>query len=316
MPLVDMPLADLLRYQGRNPRPADFDAYWEDGLSEVPSTLAEAEPSGFESGIANCDDLWFEGVGGARIYAKRLLPRCGGNGWALLMFHGYSVGSGDWSDKLGWVAEGFSVFAMDCRGQGGKSQDPGGVLGGTLRGHIVRGLDDRPERMFYRQVFLDTVRLARLALTTPGVERLATIGASQGGALALACAALEPQVERVVSLYPFLCDYRRVWEMDLAKDAYEELALYFRRFDPTHSREDAVFERLGYVDVQHLAPRIRASVLMATGLMDTITPPSTHYATFNKLPGEKEMAVYPDFGHEGLPGFMDRAHRFLTTGQL
>ena len=119
-----------------------------------------------------------------------------------------------------------------------------------------------------------------------------------------------------MSLYPFLCDYRRVWEMDLAKDAYEELALYFRRFDPTHEREEAVFERLGYVDVQHLAPRVKAGVLMATGLMDTITPPSTHFAAFNQLAGEKNMVVYPDFGHEGLPGFMDQAHRFLTTGKM
>ena len=29
MPLVDMPLEKLLKYQGRNPRPADFDEYWE-----------------------------------------------------------------------------------------------------------------------------------------------------------------------------------------------------------------------------------------------------------------------------------------------
>lgn len=316
MPLVDMPLADLERYQGRNPRPADFDDYWDRGLAEVPSTLPDIEPADFASEVAECDDLWFEGVGGARIYAKRLRPIRESNGWALLLFHGYSVGSGDWSDKLGWVAEGFTVFAMDCRGQGGRSHDPGGVKGGTLRGHIVRGLDDEPDRLFFRQVFLDTVRLARLALTSPGIERLAAMGASQGGGLALACAGLEPRVERVVSQYPFLCDYRRVWEMDLARDAYEELSLYFRRFDPTHAREEAAFERLGYIDVQHLAPRVRASVLFGTGLMDTITPPSTQFAAYNKLRGPKAMVLYPDFGHEGLPHFADRAHAFLRSGEL
>ena len=35
MPLVDMPLEQLLTYQGRNPRPADFDEFWDDALAEM-----------------------------------------------------------------------------------------------------------------------------------------------------------------------------------------------------------------------------------------------------------------------------------------
>jgi|GEM_PF-2913200 len=32
------------------------------------------------------------------------------------------------------------MAAMDCRGQGGSSEDSGGVKGNTLCGHIIRGL--------------------------------------------------------------------------------------------------------------------------------------------------------------------------------
>ena len=46
--------------------------------------------------------------------------------------------------------------------------------------------------------------------------------------------------------------------MDQAKDAYAELGEYFRKFDPRHEREDAIFEKLGYIDVQYLCPRIRS----------------------------------------------------------
>ena len=35
-------------------------------------------------------------------------------------------GIGDWQNKLSFVA-GFSVAALDCRGQGGLSEDIGGV---------------------------------------------------------------------------------------------------------------------------------------------------------------------------------------------
>ena len=80
---------------------------------------------------------------------------------AVLMFHGYSGNSGDWSDKLDYVAQGLSVAALDCRGQGGLSEDAGGVKGNTLRGHIIRGLDDEPEKLLFRQIFLDYARSSR-----------------------------------------------------------------------------------------------------------------------------------------------------------
>src|SRR5205823_2021338 len=101
--------------------------------------------------------------------------------------------------------------------------------------------------------------------------------------LTLACAALEPRLKLAAPVYPFLCDYQRVWEMDLDVAAYDELRVYFRLFDPLHEREQQVFTRLGYIDNQHLAQRIRAEVLMAVGLMDTVCPPSTQFAAFNKI---------------------------------
>lgn len=41
-------------------------------------------------------------------------------------------------------------------------------------------------------------------------------GGSQGGALSIACASLVPEIKRVAACYPFLCDYRRVWNMDMS----------------------------------------------------------------------------------------------------
>ena len=45
--------------------------------------------------------------------------------------------------------------------------------------------------------------------------------------------------------------------------------------------------------------------------MDTICPPSTQFAAYNKITAPKEMAIYPDFGHENYPGFDDLAAQFL-----
>ena len=113
-------------------------------------------------------------------------------------------------------------------------------------------------------------------------------------------------------MYPFLSDYQRVWEMDLATGAYAELREYLRRFDPMHLREQEIYTRLGYIDIQHLAKRIRGEVLMATGLMDTICPPSTQFAVYNKITAPKKLVVFPDYGHEGIPCFWDEAYQFFT----
>ncbi|GAA3408304.1 alpha/beta fold hydrolase [Paenibacillus hodogayensis] len=316
MPQLDMPLKQLQQYEGRTPRPHDFDEYWDKALEEMRSTdpAVELVPAPISLPYADCFDLYFTGVKGARVHAKYLRPKgLTQPGPALLQFHGYSGSAGDWYDKLPYVALGYSVVAMDCRGQGGKSEDTGGVFGNTFRGHIIRGLDDAPEQLLFRHIFLDTAQLASIVMGLPDVDpnRVGAMGWSQGGALTVACAALEPRIKKAASVYPFLSDYRRVWEMDLAKDAYEELRTYFRLFDPQHKREDEVFTRLGYIDIQNLAPRIRAEMLFGVGLMDSVCPPSTQFAAINKITAPKTLEIYPDFGHEGLPGLHDKIMQFF-----
>lgn len=319
MPTIDKPLHELQSYRGITPVPHDFDAYWEKALRELDSTPPEPEllPTGdIHAPFAECFDLWFQGVGGARIHAKYVRPKHRPQpGPVLLQFHGYGWSSGDWVEKLSFAGQGIAVAALDCRGQGGLSEDNTPVKGNTHQGHFIRGLDDAPEQLLFRRIFLDTVQLARIVMSFPENDpsRIGTHGGSQGGALSIACAALEPRISRCVSIVPFLSDYRRVWELDLAKEAYAELRTYFRLFDPRHEREEEIFTRLGFIDVKNLAPRIKAEVLMGISLMDDICPPSTQFAVYNAINSEKQCLIYPDFAHENLPGFPDAAFNFLSA---
>ena len=77
MPLTfDMSLAELETYQGRNPRPDNFDAFWEEGLAEMREIDPQIEisPASFQTSVAECSDLYFTGVGGARVHAKLIRP--------------------------------------------------------------------------------------------------------------------------------------------------------------------------------------------------------------------------------------------------
>lgn len=316
MPQLDMPLQQLLAYNGSSPMPSDFDSYWDNALIEMRSVDPQLSISEslYSVPFATCYDLEFTGTGGARIYCKMVKPKqITSKVPAVIKFHGYTGNSGDWSHLLTYAAAGMIVVAMDCRGQGGRSVDSVSVKGGTLFGFIVKGVDDTKESLYYRHVFLDTAKLAQIVLEMDDVDstKVYAIGGSQGGALTIACAALEPRISKLVPVYPFLSDYKRVWDMDLAVDAYIGIKDYFRRFDPNHEREDEFFHTLGYVDIQNLAKRIQGEVLMVVGLMDNICPPSTQFACYNKITSKKDYLLYPDFGHEYLPGLSDKELTFL-----
>jgi cephalosporin-C deacetylase len=313
-----MPFEELLTYQGSTPRPADFDEYWARALAALAVVPADVEitPAEFQTPYARCSHLWFTGTGGARVHAKLLQPVAATEPHpAVLEFHGYSGSSGDWMSKLPYVALGHTVAALDVRGQAGLSVDEVPVAGWSMSTYLLRGVDDEPDNLLYRQLYLDTARLAQIVLDMSDVdsERVGATGWSQGGGLTIACAALEPRIKLAAPVYPFLSDYRRAWELDLEEPPYQEIAEYFRRRDPMHLREDEVFTRLGYVDVQHLAPKVRAATTLTVSLNDRVCPPSTQFAAYNKLTGPKSYRVYPDFAHGALPGTDDAIFQLMAT---
>jgi cephalosporin-C deacetylase len=52
---------------------------------------------------------------------------------------------------------------------------------------------------------------------------------------------------------------------------------------------------------------------MAIALMDTVCPPSTQFAAYNRLVAPKSRVLYPDFAHEQLPGWADREWAFFSS---
>ena len=313
-----MPLEQLYKYQGTNPKPKDFDEFWDKSLAEMWALDPQVElvESEFKTDVAHCYDMFFTGTDGSRVYAKLAVPKnLKEKAPAVLMFHGYYCKCMDWMTMLSYAGSGFVTAALECRGQTGVSEDHGIVSGSTVTGFIVRGLMDEPEKLYYRNVFLDTAMLARIVMGMDEVDeaRVATTGSSQGGALTLACAALVPEIKIATPSYPYLCDYKRVWDMDLDTGAYAALREFFRHYDPRHEKEEEYFTKLGYIDLQYLVPRIKAEVLMFTGLLDSTCPPSTQFSAYNKMTCKKSVKIYPDFGHEYLPDSPELAYEKIMT---
>lgn len=316
MPALDMPVKELEKYNGISPLPEDFDEYWDRAVAEMEAVDPKVEliPADFSLPRAECFDLYFTGVGNARIHAKYIKPKFVPEPHpAVIRFHGYFDYSGPWSAMLPFVSQGYSMIYMDARGQAGLSEDTSQLRGTTFCGHIVRGLSEGPEKLLFRSIFLDTAELARIVMQLPEVDsgRVGVMGDSQGGALTVACAALTPGIKKAAPLYPFLSDYKRVWEMDLDKGSYLELATYLRQKDPLHEHEEEIFRTLGYIDVKNLAHRIKAEVLLGTGLLDDTVPASTQYALYHSLNTKKKHLIYPDYGHEPIHHFQDAEFLYL-----
>lgn len=307
----------FLEYEGSSVCPKDFDEYWTDALKEANELDYNEEflKKEFPSKIADMYELRYTGTKGARIYAKVAVPKVReGKIPAVLMFHGLPGSSGDWSGLLKHASQGYLVAFMDVRGQGGLSEDVGGVLGNTYTMPFLRGVDGDKHDLLMRDVFLDTVILAKIIMNLDYVDenRVAVTGGSQGGALSVACACLVPEIKKCGIYYPYLSDYGYALKNDFKGNAYDGFNYYLRNFDPTHEHVDELMEKLGYIDIQNLAKWMKAKLLMFTGLLDMSCQPITQFAMYNKVTSEKDVILYPEYGHEGMKGAEDILFKFLS----
>ena len=248
-------------YYGATPKPADFEAFWQARMAEADAvpldytvTQAKEVPS-----WDGCDflDLWFTGMAGARIYAKYLRPHSDKPVPLVLQFHGYPGASRSFAEQASFAGMGMALIAMDCPGQAGYSVDAGGFLGTTVSGHIVAGLDGPAEGMYYVRLHQDIRILCRIVrqLQEIDLRRVFVNGGSQGGGLGLACCALNPGlINRAAILYPFLSDFKLVWDLGADEIAYEGIRYYARWFDADEHQQDRWFHQLGYIDSKNFAP--------------------------------------------------------------
>lgn len=306
-------------YYGATPKPDDFEAFWQARMAEADEvplqytiTQAKEVPS-----WETCDflDLWFTGMAGARIYAKYLHPRLAGPIPLVLQFHGYPGASRSFAEQASFAGMGMALLAMDCPGQAGHSMDAGGFQGTTVSGHIIAGLDGAPENMYYVRLHQDIRILCRIVRELEDIDLTSVFvnGGSQGGGLGLACAALNPDlVNRAAILYPFLSDFKLVWDLGADEIAYEGIRYYARWFDPDEHQHDRWFRQLSYIDSKNFATMVRCPVLFGTGLEDTICPPQTQCAVYNNLHCHKKRHLFPGYGHEEIPEFDDMLLDFFS----
>jgi cephalosporin-C deacetylase len=311
MPWYDLPLDQLREYRTTTQEPEGLDAWWALRLDEAralaePVTMARHEPDLY--GALEVYDAEFSGAAGDRIKAWYITP--GGPAPMIVRFIGYGGGRGTPAEHALLAALGYQVFVMDSRGQGGRWTT--GATGDGAPGPenslvMSRGITS-PENYYFTRLITDAVLAVEAALSLSDRQVVAVGGASQGGGLSLAAAALAPdKVSLCHADVPFLCDIQRA--ITLAPHApFTEIPEFLNE---NVDLIDTALNTLRYVDCALLARRITAECLLSVSLMDDICPPSTVFAAYNEIKSGKDIAVYPYSGHAVPHAHAERQLRHL-----
>lgn len=280
--LTDLTREALWTYRSDYMAPEDFDSFWEHALGEARSHDLSLVLRPVQTPLRTLDvfDVTFAG----RCRAWLRLPRHHeGNLPAVVQFHGYGSGRGSALHELHWASAGYAHLQVEVRGQHGRS------------GFLTEGIEHR-DTFAYRQVFTDAARAvdAVRGLEMVDASRVALVGNSQGGGIALAVAALVPDVAAVHAQAPFLCDLRRV-SLVATRPPYTELVTYLAA---RRAAVEQVLTTLSYFDGVGFACRATAPAWFSAGLMDDVVPPSTVFGAFHAYQGPKWMALWEYSGHE------------------
>lgn len=303
----DWPLEQARDYRPDLAVPDDLGEFWRTTLDDEP-VVSETQPVDNGLLVVETHDVTFTGFGGHPVRAWLHLPAeplRSGPLPGVVQLQGYNGGRGLAHEHVFWASAGYAHLVVDTRGQGsgwttGATGDPG-PTGPSQPGFLTRGVEDR-DTYYYRRAYADACRAVSVLATHDAVDpaRVVVAGASQGGALALAAAALVPdQVAAVLCDVPFLCDVRRAAALAQA-EPYLELVRYLGAH---RDRVETTFATLAYFDGAVLARLAAAPALFSVALMDVTCPPTTVFAAYNGYGGPKDIEVYEFNDHEGGEAF-------------
>ncbi|MFC5502677.1 acetylxylan esterase [Lysinimonas soli] len=269
------------------PTPDDYRDYWDSALAAARRHPLDVDAEVIDVGLTAIEvrDISFAGADGRRVSGWLRLPRArSGPLPAVVHANGYGAGRLDPIDDLTWAGAGFAHLIMGTFGQGG-----------GRGGQLLEGITD-PERSYYRGVLVDGARAIEAARGLDEVDptRVAMIGNSQGGGIALGVGALVPDLVAVLAQSPFLTD-----APSALRRAGSGPWLELRRYLADHpDHAEAVARTLAYVDGVTSARHATAPGWISAGLDDDICPPETAVAAVAAYAAPVTYRGWPRAGHE------------------
>ena len=275
--------------------PADFDAFWSKTLEEARWTALNPQrellPDRSNEDV-NVYQVSFQNIRwGSRTYGILSVPVKPGKYPALLRVPGAGVRpyTGDtYTAPTKAIVLEIGIHGIDVT-QPQTLYD--NLMSGALNNYWNFGMDNR-EDSYYKRVVVGCVRAVDYIASLPEWDgkTIGVTGASQGGFLSYATAALDKRITFLAAVHPALCDHTAS-----LKGVACGWPHYFY-WNKGKGMEKQI-ETSRYYDGVNFVRRITCPAWVSFGYNDDVVPPTTAYATYNILKGQKTLSVYQQTAH-------------------
>ncbi|MBS5327907.1 MAG: acetylxylan esterase [Atopobium sp.] len=311
-------LEDARSYRGAWLRPSNFESFWEPSVAFAQNAQVESVvvlPSATQT--ATFKRITFTSTDQTQLSALVILPAgvsvaeplaaselsapaelpASTELPAVVLFSDLGRGVRSWLHLLRFSALGLPVVALEARPCEPQLKDAWrGALSAEELAHALINPDDAASSTL-KQLIDDALVTTAVALRFLG-RTTVTWGEGLGGSQALFAAALLPkEVSATMALNPLFADNATT------------LRTVVGCGDTPQS--DAAIDAVGLLDSACAAELVRVPALIGTALLDQSAPSEGTFALYNRLLGQKEMRVYPKFGHERINQFENEQINYL-----
>lgn len=298
-------LEDARSYRGAWLRPSNFESFWEPSVAFAQNAQVESVIDlSSATQTATFKRITFTSTDQTQLSARVILPAAASAAEltiaelpAVVLFSDLGRGVRSWLHLLRFSALGLPVVALEARPCEARLKDAWrGALTAEELAHALINPDDAASSTF-KQLIDDALVAASVASRFLG-RTTVTWGEGLGGSQALFAAALLPkEVSATMALNPLFADNATT------------LRTVVGCGDTPQS--DAAIDAVGLLDSACAAELVRVPALIGTALLDQCAPTEGTFALYNRLPGQKEMRVYPKFGHERINQFENEQINYL-----
>lgn len=302
--------------------PKDFDAFWQKALSEARQTglnpTKRLLPERSTQDVNVYEISYNNNRWGSKMYGILSIPVKPGKYPALLRVPGAGVRPyyGDNYTAAGkCIVLEIGVHGVPVTMEQKIYDD---LANGALQGYWNTNLDD-PDRNAYKRIVTGAVRGVDMiaSLDEWDGKTLGVTGASQGGFLSLAVAALDKRVTFLGAIHDAMCDYEAElhgvaggWPHYFYK-VEGKLGLAEKEVKLTEV-EKARVAGARYYDGVNFARRITVPAWFSFGYNDEVVPPTSAYGLYNTIQAPKSLSVYQMTGHYWYQEQYDEWQDFLT----
>lgn len=277
--------------------PADFDQFWTQALRESFQVPPDIKMTLMPERCTEKVDVYQVSAQnfrlGSRIYGILCVPKAKGTYPAILQLPG--AGIRPYYGDIDTAEKGFITLQIGIHGIPLDLEPDvyASLASGALNNYPSLNASSK-DQFYYKRVIMGCIRANDILYNIPQFDgrNLAVMGGSQGGALAIATAALDPRVRWMGVLYPSFSDINGTLHGRAGGSPY-----LLKNDEGKLEPREGVIESLAYYDAVNFAKRLKTPGYYTWGYNDESCPPTGMYAVYNSISAKKELHLQLNFGH-------------------